>query len=504
MASFPAVSLAEWRAHVEADLHGASFESALCTTLPEGVSIAPVYADAPPVVVPGMPGQFLLTSVEGEACWVDATAADPGPSQCCIVNGGLPTWFKTEQSFALNADALAAEFVGHAQRLVAEFPHGRAALISTLGPHEQGADGADELAISLATGAAAYRKLLDAHVPRSRVAQLLGVQMAVGRDTFVELCKLRALRVCWAKLTAAFQLESAPLFVHAVSSSRTLTTRAPWVNALRNTTQVFAAVVGGANVITPTAFDQDFEIPSELGQRLARNTGLILRNESFLGQVIDAAAGSYFFDQLTDALAREAWKRFQRIEGAGGIVAAAPQLEAHISATRQDRERKLSQRRLPVVGVTDFANLEETLPGAPRVASTTGTRDAEGFEQLRRRAEAKASAPVVSLVTLGSVAPTRARIAFAVNAFAAGGMRARDAAEVNEATVACICGTDAVYEKEAVRCAQALKAQGYQRVLLAGRPASNQTELEGAGVDDFLFLGCDVMAVMNKVLDVYP
>ena len=183
----------------------------------------------------------------------------------------------------------------------------RTVLVSSLAYPDAGADAADEISFALSSGARVIGE------------GAVGVQVAVGRDTFVELAKIRALRRCWEKLLAASHVPAAGrVLVHAVCSSRTLTQRDPWVNILRVTTEVFAAVLGGAALVTPASFDQALGSPGDLGRRVARNTGLVLREESHLGRVRDPAAGSYYLDTLTDALAREAWKRFQALEREGG------------------------------------------------------------------------------------------------------------------------------------------------------------------------------------------
>jgi methylmalonyl-CoA mutase len=262
--------------------------------------------------------------------------------------------------------------------------------VSTLQFHDSGADTADELAIALSTGAAYLRALIEGGVEPDSAAASIALQVVVGRDTFTELCKLRALRVVWAKVLAAFGVKrAAPTPVHGVCSARTQSLRDPWVNALRGSTQVFAAAVGGADYITPLAYDDvDGTQPSALGRRVARNTALVLRDESGLGRVRDAAAGSYFFESFTDALAREAWARFQAIEKAGGIVAGlmAGSLRERIEISRRAREARIASGDEPILGVTEFANEKESPVAA--VATATGTaahvfvnhRDAESFE----------------------------------------------------------------------------------------------------------------------------
>ncbi len=510
-AQFPKVTAADWRAQVEKDLAGASFEKTLVAKTAEGLAVEPLYTQAPALQIPGMPAHFSLSLRQrgeggvrgpGRAQPLTRPAADLSPqSQGEVTIHSDPPEDLTSP-FILDRDPLGPDFLATAKRVDADYPHGTAGLISTLTHHDAGADAADELAIALAAGVAALESLLQAGFTAPRAARQLAVQLAVGRDTFNELAKLRALRLCWNKLLTAAGAPNTKLLIHAVCSSRTMTQRDPWVNMLRGTTQVFAAILGGADVITPTAFDQELGTPSELGLRVAMNTGLVLRHESLLGHVIDPAAGSYYLDTFTDALAREAWKRFQAIEAAGGIIQALPTLEAHIAATWQQRLESVSKRRTPILGVSEFANPDEKLPLPARAFTGPGHRDAEVFEQLRLRADAKS--PHAILVTLGTLAESRARVGFASNFLSAGGIRTRETTADEKAVVACLCGTDERYATEAIARAMALKAAGCTRVLMAGRPGPNEAALREAGVDGFIFLGCDLIASLNELLDVYP
>lgn len=364
--------------------------------------------------------------------------------------------------------------------------------LSTLEHHEAGADGADELAIVLASAVALFKQTPPAAVT---------VEISVGRDTFVELSKLRALRVVWGKLTTALGA-TCPLTVHAVCSRRTLTQRDPWVNLLRTTTQVFAAMLGGADEITPTTFDQEFGEASELGKRVAQNTLLVLEHESHLNRVADPAAGSYYLDTITDQLAREAWRRFQGLEAAGGLEKALPKLKMRFADAWAQRLEAIAKRRLPILGVSEFANPDEQLPAAPKPFAGPGHREAEAFEAVRLKADGKK--PEAILVTLGTVAETRPRVGFASNFFGAGGIRTREVTADERATVACLCGTDERYAAEAAARAKALKAAGCKQVLLAGRPGANEAAFREAGIDGFIFIGCDVVSTLSDLLDVYP
>jgi methylmalonyl-CoA mutase len=377
---------------------------------------------------------------------------------------------------------------------------GRCLRVTTLPFHDAGADAADELALGLSSLVATLRRLDHDGVDLARAARLAWAQVAIGRDTFGELCKLRALRVVWHKVLAAAGVPDGGLdAIHAVCSARTLSQRDPWVNMLRVTTQVFAAALGGAQLVTPLPFDAAFAAPSPLGQRVARNTALVLREESQLGRVLDAGGGSYYLETRTDELARAAWSRFTAIEREGGIVhlLRTGTLRARLDAAWAQRAAAIARRKEPVLGVSEFANLREQLPGTP-VALPGVHRDAEAFEALRARVE---SAPRdVALVQLGPPAEHRARSGFAEGLFAVAGLCAVPREIGPGLDVACLCGSDDRYRAEAAGAARALRSAGARRVVLAGRPGALEAELRGAGVDAFIHVGCDLLATLEEIL----
>ncbi len=554
--TFPEVTVGQWRAQVEKELAGASFEKALVHTTPEGIAVQPLYTDAPPTEARtlGAAAPFrvcmrhdandpaaLVDDLDGgaEALWlgakadgvfahakargshfvVDGEGSELGALSSLMEDAarhGVPT---AGVHFTLATDPLgrvargvvattgiadALAQLGHTVTAVNErYPLGCGAMVSTLAYHDAGADAADEIALALSTAVTYLGVLLDAGLDVTVAAKHLAVQVAVGRDTFAELCKLRALRLCWAKMLTAAGATGATLPVlHAVCSSRTLTARDPWVNMLRVSTQVFAAVLGGADVVTPASFDEAVGAPGAHGRRVARNTCLVLREESHLGRVVDPAGGAYYLEHLTEALAREGWRRFRAMEAAGGVVAALTDgsLRARLDAAWAKRREVIAKRKEAITGVSEFANLDETrLVGG---TATTGEglprrRDAEDFEALRDRADGLDA--TVALVTLGPPAEYRARLGFATAFFAAGGLRAK---EGTGGVVACLCGADERYAAEAGEAARALKAAGCRRVLLAGRPGALEAGLREAGVDGFIYMGCDVVAALRDVLGV--
>ncbi len=517
--------LSAWRALVEKELAGAPFDKLVQRTA-EGLAIQPLYAEPvdeppPPGVAPFVRGASLAPfrlcvrvepgvdpaeELDGgaDALWCPA-GDDAGVKDaidlalargCPVVVDGAPPGARGATLWSAHDEVTAALV----EAALADGPGRRAFRVSTLGFHHAGADAADELALGLSSLVALLRRLDGARVDVARAAPLLWAQVAIGRDTFGELCKLRALRVVWHKVLAAAGAPAAGLdAIHAVCSARTLSQRDPWVNMLRVTTQVFAAALGGAQLVTPLPFDAAYATTSALGRRVARNTALVLREESQLGRVIDAGGGSYYLEARTDALAREAWARFTAIERDGGVDALAKdgRLQARLDAAWSQRAAALARRKEPVLGVSEFANLRETLPGTP-LAPDGVHRDAEGFEALRARVE---GAPrEVALVQLGPPAEHRARTGFADAFFAVAGVRA-EARELGPGLdVACLCGSDERYAAEAAAAARALRAAGARRVVLAGRPGALEAELREAGVDAFIFVGCDVLGTLEDLL----
>lgn len=386
----------------------------------------------------------------------------------------------------------------------------RTVRVSSLPFHSAGADAADELALMLSSLVAYLGTLLSGGVDRERAAGQVWFQIAVGRDTFGELCKLRALRLVADKVFAASGITAATPPIHAVCSPRTQSQCDPWVNMLRVTTETFAAILGGADMVTPRSFDDALGLPSALGRRTARNTALVLRDESHLGAVLDAGGGSYYIESRTDALAREAWSRFQTLERDGGIVKllASGGLRQRLDAAWGMRASAIAKRKEPVLGVSEFANLGEQLPARipeppaqPAAPALATHRDAELFEALRARAVTRPHEVV--LVTLGPASEHRARVGFATACFATAGLHATehasDAPFATPPDLACLCGSDERYASEAVAHAAALRAAGARKIVLAGRPGTLERELRAAGVSAFIFIGCDVVATLKEL-----
>ena len=186
----------------------------------------------------------------------------------------------------------------------------------------------------------------------------------------------------------------------AVSADRWLTEVDPWVNILRGTAATLGAVVGGADTVTLAPFDSASGLPGDLGRRLARNTQLLLQDESGIGRVLDPAGGSWYVESFTDELAKAGWKFFQRIEAAGGVLEALDEIGADIAVVADRRDAQIATRKRAITGVSEFPLLGEQRPepsrsphptrarrcrcqGSPRQPPGPIGRIAEPFEELR-------------------------------------------------------------------------------------------------------------------------
>jgi len=398
--------------------------------------------------------------------------------------------------------------------------------------HDAGGSGAQELAFALAC-AAAYLRALEAHgVALEQARGMIFFRLAADADQFLSIAKLRALRLLWARVEAACGMTPKPVFVSAQTAWRMMTKRDPWVNLLRSTVATFAAGIGGADAITVLAFTNALGLPDRFARRLARNTQLILLEEANLSRVMDPAVGSGAIEDLTAKLCRAAWTLFQEIESAGGVLAAlkAGLIQRKVAAVRSERGAAVAARRDPLTGTSAFPDIAE-LPVAvldlpPVVVVPSGAaklniealpskRLAEPYEQLRDRSDrtlaATGARPKIFLANLGTLADFSDRATFAKNFFATGGIEAvtneaspepddlASAFRASGAALACLCSSDKVYATQAADAARALSAAGARHLYLAGRPRDLEGALRQAGVQDFIYLGCDALKILGEV-----
>lgn len=244
---------------------------------------------------------------------------------------------------------------------------------------EAGATAVDELAIALSTLVTYLKKLVEWGEPIDAAAQRIDLAISTGGEFFEQIAKLRALRLLVAKVifAAGGSADSQRLLIHARNGRFTKTQRDPWANLLRGTAESFAAALGGADSVATAPFDIALGESDVFSRRIARNTQLVLREEARVGDVVDPAGGSYFIERLTDEMARAAWEVFREIEGKGGLEAALKSglIAAKLEEAAKARELAVRTRKRPILGVSEFPNLNEKLP--EREASSAVAENAQ-------------------------------------------------------------------------------------------------------------------------------
>ncbi|MBY0288275.1 MAG: methylmalonyl-CoA mutase small subunit [Mycobacteriaceae bacterium] len=433
-------------------------------------------------------------------------------------------------SVDLGADPLTATLSGHAapstdevvatvEKTIAYGGGVRAITIDGPAFHDLGASASWELTGAIAAGVSYLRLLVDSGVPAPDALRQISFRFAADDDQFMTIAKLRAARQLWARVAEVVgAADAGAARVHAVTSQPMMAQRDPWVNMLRTTVAAFAAGVGGADTVQVHTFDSAIPggwpgVAASFARRMARNTQLLLLEESHIGRVLDPAGGSWFVEDLTRALAEQAWKHFRDIESRGGFTAAVDYLTAQIAEVSEKRRDDIAHRRTAITGVNEYPNLSEMpLPASAPVPGVQ--RYAASFEALRDRSDAylaeHGSRPTALLLPIGPLAEHNIRATFAANLLASGGIEAVNPGPVDAAGIAqvvsdaggavtaVICGTDARYAQEASGVVEAARGAGVSHVYLAG-PQKAVAEAANKP-DEYLTAKIDAIAALSALL----
>ncbi|MGE9290883.1 MAG: methylmalonyl-CoA mutase family protein, partial [Puniceicoccales bacterium] len=253
--------------------------------------------------------------------------------------------------------------------LEARLPHLGLVGCSGIPFHMAGGSAVDELALVLAESVEYIRQLGKRGVPAAKVAAKTVFTFSLGANFFMELAKIRAARIAWARIQESFGIEDpTPMRATGRTGRFNKTTFDPYVKMLRTTTETFCGVLGRLEALTIGTFDECVRESDAFSQRIARNTHTILAEECELKRVVDPAGGSWYLESLTDEVVKAAWKRFQEIEAAGGIAKAfrSGMMADMCGQSRADQQKRLNQRRFSLIGTNVYANLTET-PLEPRL-----------------------------------------------------------------------------------------------------------------------------------------
>ena len=272
-----------------------------------------------------------------------------------------------------------------------EMPRFNAISVSGYHMHEAGAPADIELAYTLADGLEYLRTGIDAGLDVDAFAPRVSFFWAIGMNHFMEIAKMRAGRMLWAKLVKAFEPEnpkSMALRTHCQTSGYSLAEQDPFNNVVRTTIEALAAALGHTQSLHTNALDEAIALPSEFAARIARNTQLYLQEETDITKAIDPWAGSYYVEKLTGDLARRAWALIQEVEDEGGMTTAIekglPKLRIEEAAAR--KQARIDTGREKLVGVNAFATDENEPIDTLEIDNEAVRRQqVERLEQIREK-----------------------------------------------------------------------------------------------------------------------
>ncbi|MEL7298981.1 MAG: methylmalonyl-CoA mutase [Pseudomonadota bacterium] len=240
-----------------------------------------------------------------------------------------------------------------------EMPKFNSISISGYHMQEAGANLVQELAYTLADGREYVRAAIDRGMDVDRFAGRLSFFFAIGMNFFMEAAKLRAARLLWHRIMSEFEPKnpkSLMLRTHCQTSGVSLQEQDPYNNIVRTAFEAMSAVLGGTQSLHTNSFDEAIALPTEFSSRIARNTQLILQEETGVTKVVDPLAGSYYVEALTEELAREAWTLIEEIEEMGGMTKAVasglPKLKIEETAAR--RQAQIDRGDEVIVGVNKY------------------------------------------------------------------------------------------------------------------------------------------------------
>ncbi len=383
-----------------------------------------------------------------------------------------------------------------------------------------------ELGYALAWGAQWMTLLTDAGRTAEEVAMRIKFNMCVSSNFFMGIAKFRAARMLWAQIVKQYGADeaAAKMLVNATTSRFNQTIYDAHVNLLRSQTETFSACVAGVDSIVTTPFDTPYKTPDTFSERIARNQQFLLKEESHMDKVVDPAGGSYYVEELTVAIAQEAWKLFLATVDEGGFFACVGdgRVQKAVNDSCAKRHTDVARRKEILLGTNQYPNINEK--AADKIESAAckchcgcgghedgpnalvNKRAATDFEELRLATEAAAKRPKVFMLTIGNLAMRLARAQFSTNFFGCAGYEiidnlgfntveeGVDAALAKGADVVVLCSSDDEYAELAPAAYKYL--DGRAEFVVAGNPACTD-DLKAVGIKDFVHVRCNVLDTLR-------
>ena len=411
---------------------------------------------------------------------------------------------------------------------ICPLPKYRVLTVNALNINNAGAYIYQELGYALSWGAELIDKLTEAGYSIEELTSRIKFVFGVGSNYFMELAKFRAARWLWAEIIGAYgdqyKGDAAKIHMHAVTSTWNKTIYDAHVNLLRTQTEAMSATLGGVDSLTVQPFDVTYQESDNFSERIARNQQLLLKEESHFDKVIDPAAGSYYIEHLTNALAEQAWKLFLAVEEEGGFAAAveAGSVQKAVNASNAKRHAAVAARKEIFLGTNQFPNFTETAAqkvaqveagghscgcGTPSIEALNFDRGASEFEALRLATERSGKEIKVFMLTIGNLAMRLARSQFSSNFFACAGYKVLDNlgfATVQEgvdaglaagASIIVLCSSDDEYAEFAPEAYKYLA--GRAEFVVAGAPACAD-DLKAVGIENFINVKSNVLETLRQ------
>lgn len=422
--------------------------------------------------------------------------------------------------------------------LTEKLPRFFAVTVNSSHIHDAGASIVQEVAYTLSTVVEYVDKLTEAGLTAENVINNLQFNIAVGTDYFMEIAKLKSLRILFAKIAEAYGLNNfgpGEIRIHCFTALWSKTLYDPSVNMLRDTTIAMSAVIGGCNSLNIEPYDASFKNPKSFLKRIARNISTIIRDESYLDKIVDPVAGSYYLENLIDNQLKNAWSLFQEVENKGGFLSCFQEgfIQDNIAKVRETKLKRISQRRDVIVGTNQYPNVQEMLDPEEIQASEKTVagnvlrpqRAAEEFEKMRLdtdsfvKQNSADARPTVLLLEYGdNVVMRKARATFSFRFFGTPGFNVKEgpvvhdieegvnqAAEQN-ADIVVLCSSDDDYATMGATFGQAFKNKlNDKKLVLAGYPADIVEQLKSSGFDEFVHMksnAIDTLRNLQKQLNI--
>ena len=423
------------------------------------------------------------------------------------------------------------QMAGRLVELLAKYPGMQCIAVDSIDLNNAGAYIYQELGYALSWGNEYLSSLVAMGIPAAEAARRIKFNFGISSNYFMEIAKFRAARMLWANIVKQYlqpddDIDACKMNVHAITSTFNMTLFDAHVNLLRSQTEAMSAAIAGVDSMTVTPFDVAYKTPDDFSERIARNQQLLLKEESHFNRVVDPAGGSYYIENLTVAIAEQAWKLFLQTEDEGGFLAAAKagSVQRAVNASNKARHEAVSKRREVLLGTNQYPNFNELADGKSPVEEGHSCNEHHGrikespieklvtdraaseFEALRLQTERSGKRPKAFMLTIGNLAMRQARAQFSCNFLACAGYQVIDnlgfktveegveAAVKAGADIVVICSSDDEYAQYAIPAYQALA--GRAMFIVAGAPACME-DLKAAGIENFIHVRVNVLDTLK-------